>query len=64
MRGRHAIAVLAVLVLGITVKLFFFSAPPAQAVPVQSLDISQMHLGKDIPEQKMHDMSFVFSHAN
>ncbi len=64
MRARHAISVVAVLVVGFAVKLFFFPAPSAEAEMVQTLNISQMFLGKNIPEQKLHDMSFVFSEGN
>ena len=42
----------------------FFPAPPAEAEMVQTLNVSQMFLGKNIPEQKLHDMSFVFSAGN
>jgi len=55
MRARHAISVVAVLVVGFAVKLFFFPAPPAEAEMVQTLNVSQMFLGKNIPEQKLHD---------
>ena len=41
--------------------LVFFPAGPAEAEPRNSLDISRMHLGKDLPVQHLHDMSFVFS---
>jgi hypothetical protein len=62
MRARHATAVVALVLVGFAVKLFFFAAPPAEAETRQSLDISRMHIGKDLPVQKLHDMSFVFSH--
>ena len=64
MRARHAISVIVVLVVGFAVKLFFFPAPPDEAEMVQTLNVSQMFLGKNIPEQKLHDMSFVFSEGN
>ena len=64
MRARHAISVVAVLVVGFAVKLFFFPAPPAEAEMRQSLDTSRMHIGKELPAQKLHDMSFVFAQTD
>ena len=61
MRARYAAAVVALVLVGFAAKLFFFSAPPAEAEAIHGLDISQMHIGKDIPVQKLHDMTFVFS---
>jgi len=46
---------------GFAIKLFFFAAPPAEAEMRNSLDISRMHAGKNLPVQKLHDMSFVYS---
>jgi hypothetical protein len=50
-------------------KLTFFSAPPAEAVvpPVESvrMDVFQMQQNiKNLPEQKMNDMTFVFSEGD
>ena len=69
MRTHHAIAVVAVLFIGIGAKWFFFSAPTAEAdihdVPSASMNVLQMH--HDFPNmgnltvQKGHDMTFVFS---
>jgi hypothetical protein len=47
------------------VKLIFFWAPPAEAnllsVKSVSMDISGMHRNaKNLPVQKIHDMTFVF----
>jgi transposase-like protein len=72
MRAHHAIAVVAVILIGFGVKLFFFSAPAAEAdihaIPSASMNILQMHINhpnkNDHPVQKMHDMSFVFSEPN
>ena len=48
MRLHHAIAVVAVILIGFGVKLFFFSAPPAEAdihvVKNDSMNILQMHI--------------------
>ena len=68
MRAHHAIAIVAILVIGFGLKLTFFSSPPAEAArPVESvrMDISQMHQNiKNLPEQRMHDMTFVFSEGD
>lgn len=69
MRAHHGIAVVAVVLIGIGVKLFFFPAPAAQAdtpaVAGASMDVLQMHRDhrniKDLPLQRLHDMTFVFS---
>jgi hypothetical protein len=61
MRRHYAVALFAAILVGFTVKLFFFSAAPAEAETRNSLDISRMHVGKDLPVQNLHDMSFVFS---
>ena len=61
MRRNYAVALVATILVGFAVKLFFFPAGPAEAEPRNSLDISRMHLGKDLPVQHLHDMSFVFS---
>ena len=64
-RAHHAIAVVAVILIGFGAKLFFFSAPTAEAdihvVKGASLDVLHMHENKNLPVQKIHDMSFVFS---
>jgi hypothetical protein len=68
MRAHHAIAVVAVLVVGLGAKQFLF--PPKQAdaniiaVPSASVNVLQMHWDidtKSLPVQKMHDMTFVFN---
>jgi hypothetical protein len=69
MRAHHAIAIVAVLLIGFGLKLTFFSAPPAEAVvpPVESvrMDVFQMQQNiKNLPEQKMNDMTFVFSEGD
>ena len=53
MRVHHAIAVVAVILIGFGVKLFFFSAPAAEAQlnlnPI-TIDVLQMH--RDYPNLK------------
>jgi hypothetical protein len=64
MRAHHAIAVVAVILVVVGVKLISFAAPTAEADTVKSvrMDISQMHQNaKNLPVQKFHDMSVVFS---
>ena len=67
MRANHIIAVAAVVLIGFTVKVGFLSAPIAQAnadgLTIAGLDVSKLHVNAKLPEQAMHDMSFVFSHA-
>ena len=69
MRAHHVIAVVAVLIIGLGAKQYFF--PPMQAeadihaVPSASMNVLQMHIDhpniKNLPVEKMHDMTFVFS---
>ena len=66
MRAYHAIGIVAVILVGFGLKVLFFSAPLAEAdlrsVRSVDMDISQMHQkNKNLPEQKIHDMTFVFS---
>ena len=66
MRTHHVIiAAVAVILIGIGVKLIFFWAPTAEAtilsVKSPSMDISEMQRNvKNLPTQKIHDMTFVF----
>jgi hypothetical protein len=69
MRAHHAIAVVAIILIGLGLKLTFFSAPPAdadaRAVESLHIDISQLQQNiKNLPEQKRHDMTFVFSEGD
>jgi hypothetical protein len=70
MRAHHAIAVVAVILIGLGVKLFFFSAAEADTstVPSASVDPLQMHIDhpnvKNLPSYKLHDMTFVFSEGD
>jgi hypothetical protein len=69
MRAHHAIAVVAVVLIGFGVKLFFFPTPVAEAnIPAvlnTHVDPLQMHIHhpniKNLPPHKLHDMTFVFS---
>ena len=69
MRAHHAIAIVAILLIGFGLKLTFFSPPPAEAVVPQveivRMDVFQMQQNaKNLPEQKMNDMTFVFSEGD
>jgi hypothetical protein len=69
MRAHHAIAIVAILLIGFGVKLTFFSAPPAEAnappVEIVGMDVFQMQQNiKNLPDQKMNDMTFVFSEGD
>jgi hypothetical protein len=55
MRARHVVAVVAVILVGIGMKLAFFAAPTAEAHD------AQLHpIGKNLPELKFQDMSVIF----
>ena len=64
MRAHHAIAVVAVLVIGVGAKQYLFPPIKAEAnIPSASLNVFQMqidHPNKTQPVQKMHDMTFVY----
>ena len=69
MRAHHAIGIVAVILVGFGLKVLFFSAPLAEAdlrsVRSVGMDIYQMHQNKkNLAEQKIHDMTFVFSEAD
>jgi hypothetical protein len=60
------IAAVSVILIGFGVKLIFFTEPIAEAkvlsVESMSMDISELHRNtNNLPVQKIHDMSFVFS---
>ena len=62
MRGaQYAIAVVAIILVAFGVKLFFFSAPPAEAGLAVRMDIAKMHENSNLPVQHVHDMTFVYS---
>ena len=72
MRAHHVLAVVAVLVVGLGAKQFFFPVTEAEAnlhaVPSASVNVLQMHIDHpnkyNHPVQKMHDMTFVFSDSD
>ena len=67
-RAHHVIAVVAVLVIGLGAKQYFFSPMQAEAdihaVPSASMNVLKMHIDhpnrNNLPSQKMNDMTFVF----
>ena len=67
LRTHPVIAISAALIISFGVKMFFLSAPTAEAdtrpVPSASMNILQMHVdhpnGNNLPEQQMNDMTFV-----
>jgi hypothetical protein len=67
MRAYHVIiTAVSVILIGFGVKLIFFWAPTAEAnllsVKSVSMDISEVQRStKNLPVQKIHDMTFVFS---
>ncbi|MEK9281602.1 MULTISPECIES: hypothetical protein [unclassified Bradyrhizobium] len=64
MRSHPVIAIATVILVGFGVKLAFFSAPKAAAVLGStgsvSVDVSEAPT-KNLPVQRIHDMTFVFS---
>ncbi len=65
MRPHHVIAVVAVILVGVGLKLIFLTAPTAEAdslsITSVGVDVSQLHQNvKNLPVQKFHDMSLVF----
>ena len=66
MRAHPVIAVATLILVGVGVKLTFFSAPIAAAdvgsTKSVSIDVSAMqHATKSLPAENFHDMTFVFS---
>jgi hypothetical protein len=66
MRARPVIAVATLILVGVGVKLTFFSAPIAAAdvgsTKSVSIDVSGIHHAiKSLPAETFHDMTFVFS---
>ncbi|MBX9844321.1 MAG: hypothetical protein K2Z80_21185 [Xanthobacteraceae bacterium] len=68
MRPHHIVAIVTALTIGLGVKLFFVSAPTAEAnveaVKVTGIDVARMPMPAGLPLQQMHDMSFVFSDSD
>ena len=65
MRAHHVIAVVAVILVVVGVKLIFLTAPTVEAVALSiksvGVDVSQLHQSvKSLPMEKFHDMSVVF----
>lgn len=65
MRAYHAVAIVAIILIGFGSKLFFFtpSTVEADARPVVSvrMDVSQMQQNiKNLPVQEFHDRSLEF----
>ena len=63
MRAHYAIAVVAIVLVALAVKLFFWSAPTAEADTrsVESMRIDKMYKNAALPVQEIHDMTFVFA---
>jgi hypothetical protein len=69
MRAQHAIGIVAIILIGFGLKLTFFSTPSADANAHlnESVRMDVFHMQqsiKNLPEQKMHDMTFVFSEGD
>jgi hypothetical protein len=68
MRAHYAIAIVAAILVGFSLKLIFFSAPIAEAgvgSVTMRMDISEMHQNiKNLPVEKFHDMTFDSSGGN
>jgi hypothetical protein len=64
MRPHSVIATTAILIAGFGVTLFSFSRPTAEGVKSPSRDISQTREPAQLPIQKIHDMSVVFSQGD
>ena len=69
MRAHHVIGVAAVILIGVSAKLFFVSAPTAEAnsQPITSvgIDISQLQQNaKELPFQKAGDLSLVYAEVD
>jgi hypothetical protein len=65
MRAYHVVLVVAVILVGVAVKLIFFATPIAEAnsqsIKPVSLDVSQVHPNiKGLPTQQFNDRSLVF----
>jgi hypothetical protein len=63
MRAYYAVTIVAIILVGLGLKLFVFSAPEADASVVESfrMDISKMQENSNLPTQKIHDMTFIYS---
>ena len=63
MRAHYAIAVVAMVLVAFGVKLFFWSASPAEADTrsIESMRIDDMYKNADFPQQEIIDLTFVFA---
>lgn len=64
MRVRHGLALAAVVVIALGAKLVFSSPMKAEAdiTPIPRLNVMQMQTSlRDMPVQKIRDMTFVFA---
>jgi len=65
MRGYHTLGIVAALLIGFAIKLAFFPVPVATAAfsfaSGPTLDVSRMHENKQLPQQALRDMSFVYA---
>jgi len=69
MRAHHVIAIVAVILVGVGVKLIFFPVPTAEAdllsIKSVGMDVSQLHQNaENLPVQKFHDLSLVFPESD
>lgn len=65
MRTHHMLGIVSVLLIGFAIKLAFFPVPVATAAfsspSGPTLDVSRMHENKQLPQQVLRDMSFVYA---
>jgi len=69
MRAHHVIAIVAVILVGVGVKLIFLPVPSAEAdllsIKSVGMDVSQLHQNvENLPVQKFHDLSLVFPESD
>ena len=65
MRAHHTLGIVAALLIGFGIKLAFFPVPVATAAfsftSGPTMDVSRMHENKQLPQQALRDMSFVYA---
>ena len=64
MRKNQLTAIVAIILLAVTVKVFFFAQTAKANVDTikgLGLDVTRMHENKTLPVQAVYDMSFVYS---
>jgi len=65
MRTHHMLGIVSVLLIGFGIKLVFFPVPVATAgfsfTSGPTLDVSRMHENKQLPQQALRDMNFVYA---